>query len=35
MQRIVASSHRNAVFHATGTRYRTLPIHIEDVLTIL
>ncbi|KRD60570.1 xanthine dehydrogenase family protein molybdopterin-binding subunit [Ensifer sp. Root278] len=23
----------NAVFHATGTRVRSLPIHIEDVLT--
>jgi xanthine dehydrogenase YagR molybdenum-binding subunit len=31
----VAAAIGNAVFHATGTRFRQLPIHIEDVLASL
>ena len=31
----VSAAIGNAVFHATGTRFRRLPIHIEDVLASL
>jgi xanthine dehydrogenase YagR molybdenum-binding subunit len=31
----VAAAIGNAVFHATGTRFRRLPIRIEDVLAVL
>jgi xanthine dehydrogenase YagR molybdenum-binding subunit len=31
----VSAAIGNAVFHATGTRFRRLPIHLEDVLASL
>lgn len=31
----VSAAIGNAVFHATGTRFHRLPIHIEDVLASL
>ena len=31
----VSAAIANAVFHATGTRFHRLPIHIEDVLPVL